>query len=53
MSPLSGKEFTVKNYPWFLGGKKGETLELGFQMDYSGNTEATFTSVTLNGERLC
>jgi len=53
VSPPSGKKFTIKNSPFFLGGKKGETLELGFQVDYSGKTEATFTSVTLNGERLC
>ena len=67
-TPTSGTSFTVTNKSWFGGKQAGETLSLGFQVlflaswlsfklfvqvQFAGNTEPTFTSVVLNGVKLC
>merc|ERR1711890_85568 len=52
-SPDSGSSITVRSKPWFHGLKAGNTLSLPFQASYTGTTEPTFSSISINGVRVC
>jgi len=53
VSPATGSSFTVKSKSWFGGAQAGSSLALGFQVGFSGTTDPDFTSVTLNGVKIC
>jgi hypothetical protein len=53
VGPTSGSKITVTNKSWFGGLKAGDTLSLAFQVAYTGSSEPTFTSIFLNGVKVC
>ena len=53
LSSSGTSSFTLKSPSWFEEKGKGDFIEHGFQLSYSGNTEPTFTSITFNGVDLC
>jgi len=64
VSPATGSSFTVKSKSWFGGAQAGSSLALGFQVTsfppfilpqvgFSGTTDPAFTSITLNGVKIC
>jgi len=53
VSPNSGSSITVKSKPWFGGLKAGNTLSLPFQVAYTGTSEPSFSSISINGVKIC
>ena len=52
MVPTMGQVFTVTNKHWFQGKKKGEMLELGYQMEFETGDIPKIKSVCLEKEEL-
>ena len=45
--PTKGQLFTVTNKHWFQGKKKGEMLELGYQMEFGAGYMPKIKSVCI------
>ena len=52
-SPSSGSVFTLTNYDWFSGLSAGQTLELDYQLTFSGESQPDIVKLTLNGQDVC
>ena len=50
--PTMGQVFTVTNKHWFQGKKKGEMLQLGYQMEFETGDIPKIKSVCLEKEEL-
>ena len=51
MVPTKGQVFTLTNKHWFQGKKKGEWLELGYQMQFETGKIPKIKTVYLEEEQ--
>ena len=52
-SPSSGNQFSLTSYDWFSGLAAGQTLELEYQMTFSGPDQPNIVKLTLNEVDAC